>query len=143
MLVLMTDEPVSLSRAESPYSARSSFRGETSDSAGRPAEQRDSHIRFDRPELKRILNTYGRMVMAGEWRDYAIDFRDDVAIFSVFRSTSEIPLYSIEKRPKLKDRQGQYSVVAAGGQVLKRGHDLAGVLRVLDRKLLRPVAASY
>ena len=144
MLVLMTDEPVSLSRAESPYSARSSFRGETSDSAsGRPAEQRDSHIRFDRPELKRILNTYGRMVMAGEWRDYAIDFRDDVAIFSVFRSTSEIPLYSIEKRPKLKDRQGQYSVVAAGGQVLKRGHDLASVLRVLDRKLLRPVAASY
>jgi uncharacterized protein DUF2794 len=142
MLASMTDEPVSLSRAESPYSARSSFRGETSDGAsGRPTEQRDSHIRFDRPELKRILNTYGRMVMAGEWRDYAIDFRDDVAVFSVFRSTSEIPLYSIEKRPRLKDRQGQYSVIAAGGQVLKRGHDLAGVLRVLDRKLLKPVAA--
>jgi hypothetical protein len=81
--------------------------------------------------------------MAGEWRDYAIDFRADVAVFSVFRSTREMPLYSIEKRPRLKDRQGQYSVVAAGGQVLKRGHDLAGVLRVLDRKLLRPVAASY
>ena len=144
MLASMTDEPVALSRAESPYSARSSFRGENSDgAAGRPTEQRDSHIRFDRPELKRILNTYGRMVMAGEWRDYAIDFRDDVAVFSVFRSTSEMPLYSIEKRPKQKDRQGQYSVIAAGGQVLKRGHDLAGVLRVLDRKLLRPVAASY
>ena len=144
MLPSMTDEPVALSRAESPYSARSSFRGENSDgAAGRPGEQRDSHIRFDRPELKRILNTYGRMVMAGEWRDYAIDFRDDVAVFSVFRSTSEMPLYSIEKRPRLKDRQGQYSVIAAGGQVLKRGHDLAGVLRVLDRKLLRPVAAAY
>jgi hypothetical protein len=141
MLASMTDEPVSLSRAESPYSARSSFRGETSDGAsGRSTEQ---HIRFDRPELKRILNTYGRMVMAGEWRDYAIDFRDDVAVFSVFRSTSEMPLYSIEKRPRLKDRQGQYSVVAAGGQVLKRGHDLAGVLRVLDRKLLKAVAAPY
>ncbi len=144
MLASMTDEPVSLYRAELPYSARSSFRGETSDGiSSRPAEQRDPHIRFDRPELKRILNTYGRMVMAGEWRDYAIDFRDDVAVFSVFRSTSEMPLYSIEKRPKLKDRQGQYSVVAAGGQVLKRGHDLSGVLRVLDRKLLRPVAAPY
>jgi hypothetical protein len=66
-------------------------------------------------ELKRILNTYGRMVMAGEWRDYAIDFRPDAAVFSVFRRTAEIPLYSIEKRPRLKDRQGQYSVVAAGG----------------------------
>ena len=144
MLPSMTDEPVALSRAELPYSARSSFRGETSDGAlSWPAEQRDSHIRFDRPELKRILSTYGRMVMAGEWRDYAIDFRDDVAVFSVFRSTREMPLYSIEKRPRLKDRQGQYSVVAAGGQVLKRGHDLAGVLRVLDRKLLRPVAVSY
>jgi hypothetical protein len=99
-------------------------------------------IRFDRPELKRILTTYGRMVMAGEWRDYAIDFRDDVAVFSVFRRTSEMPLYSIEKRPKLKDRQGQYSVVAAGGQVLKRGHDLSTVLRVLDRKLLKAVAAE-
>jgi len=143
MLASMTDEPMALSRAEAPYSARSSFRGENSDAPGRPTEQRDSYIRFDRPELKRILNTYGRMVMAGEWRDYAIDFRDDVAVFSVFRSTSEIPLYSIEKRPKLKDRQGQYSVVAAGGQVLKRGHDLAGVLRVLDRKLLRSVAAPW
>jgi len=99
-------------------------------------------IRFDRPELKRILTTYGRMVMAGEWRDYAIDFRDDVAVFSVFRRASEMPLYSIEKRPKLKDRQGQYSVVAAGGQVLKRGHDLATVLRVLDRKLPNAVAAE-
>jgi len=82
------------------------------------------------------------MVMAGEWRDYAIDFRDEVAVFSVFRRTSEIPLYTVEKRPKLKDRQGQYSVVAAGGQVLKRGHDLSTVLRVLDRKLLKAVAAE-
>ena len=94
-------------------------------------------IRFDRIELKRILNTYGRMVVAGEWRDYAIDFRDDAAVFSVFRRAAEIPLYSIEKRPRLKDRQGQYSVVAAGGQVLGRGHDLTAVLRVLERKLLK------
>src|ERR1700704_1495158 len=133
MLGSMTDEPMALSRAELPYSARSSFRGETSDGTSSwPAEQRDSHIRFDRSELKRILNTYGRMVMAGEWRDYAIDFRADVAVFSVFRSTREMPLYSIEKRPKLKDRQGQYSVIAPGGQLLKRGHDLSTVLRVLE-----------
>src|SRR6266576_2191779 len=94
------------------------------------------------PLLGRNLNTYDRMVMAGEWRDYAIDFRDEAAVFSVFRSAAEIPLYSIEKRPKLKDRQGQYSVVAAGGQVLGRGHDLTSVLRVLERKLLRAVAAE-
>jgi hypothetical protein len=106
----------------------------------RSPEPREGRIRFDRTELKRILNTYGRMVMAGEWRDYAIDSRDDVAVFSVFRRASEMPLYSIEKRPKLKDRQGQYSVVAPGGQLLKRGHDLSTVLRVLERKLLKAVA---
>ncbi len=82
------------------------------------------------------------MVIAGEWRDYAIDFRDEVAVFSVFRRASEVPLYSIEKCPQLKDRQGQYAVVAAGGQVLKRGHDLAGVLRVLERKLMKAVEAE-
>src|SRR5258708_20385572 len=80
MLASMIDEPIALSRAELPYSARSSFRGEISDGTlNWPAEQRDSHIRFDRPELKRILNTYGRMVMAGAARDYAIDFPDDEA----------------------------------------------------------------
>jgi len=140
----MVDETIVLGRAEAPSTARTLYWGANAESAtNRTPETRDTRIRFDRLELKRILNTYGRMVMAGEWRDYAIDFRDDVAVFSVVRSTSEMPLYSIEKRPKQKDRQGQYSVIAAGGQVLKRGHDLAGVLRVLDRKLLRPVTASY
>jgi hypothetical protein len=143
MLGMMVDEPIVFGRAEGPHFARTSSWGTVSESG--PAhgpEARDTRIRFDRSELKRILNTYGRMVMAGEWRDYAIDFREEVAVFSVFRRSSEMPLYSIEKRPKLKDRQGQYCVVAAGGQVLKRGHDLATVLRVLDRKLLRAVAAE-
>ena len=139
----MADETIVLGRAEAPSAARTLSWGANTDSAvGRAAESRDVRIRFDRLELKRILNTYGRMVMAGEWRDYAIDFREDAAVFSVFRSAAEIPLYSIEKRPKLKDRQGQYSVVAAGGQVLGRGHDLTSVLRVLERKLLRAVAAE-
>jgi len=139
----MTDEPIVFGRAEAPHFARTASWGENPEKPQiRAPEARDIRVRFDRPELKRILTTYGRMVMAGEWRDYAIDFRDEVAVFSVFRRTSEIPLYSIEKRPKLKDRQGQYSVVAAGGQVLKRGHDLSTVLRVLDRKLLKAVAAE-
>jgi Protein of unknown function (DUF2794) len=143
MLPSMSDEPIVLNRAEAPRSARTSFWGTNPETGPvRASEQRDQRIRFDRPELKRILNTYGRMVMAGEWRDYAIDFRDEVAVFSVFRRASEMPLYSIEKRPRLKDRQGQYSVVAAGGQVLKRGHDLSAVLRVLERKLLKAVAAE-
>ena len=139
----MTDEPIVFGRAEEPHFARTASWGDKPDNPqARAQETRDTRVRFDRPELKRILSTYGRMVMAGEWRDYAIDFRDEVAVFSVFRRASEMPLYSIEKRPKLKDRQGQYSVVAAGGQVLKRGHDLATVLRVLDRKLLKAVAAE-
>lgn len=91
--------------------------------------------RFDRRELEQILWLYGRMVAAGEWRDYAIDFLKDRAIFSVFRRSSDVPIYSIVKDPKLARKQGAYSVVAAGGQVLKRGHELPRVLRVLDRTL--------
>lgn len=94
-------------------------------------------IHFDRRELDRILTTYGRMVAAGEWRDYALDFLSEAAIFSIFRRTSEMALFRIEKRPKLRNRQGQYAVIAAGGLVLKRGHDLAQVLKVFDKKLLK------
>ena len=90
---------------------------------------------FTRPELNQILKLYGRKVAAGEWRDYAIDFDRDKAVFSVFRRTSEVPLYRIEKHPKLALKQGAYSVVAATGHILKRGHDLARVLGALDRKL--------
>jgi hypothetical protein len=94
-------------------------------------------VTFDRHELNRILILYGRMVSAGEWRDYALDFLDEVAVFSIFRRTSEMPLFQIEKRPKLRAKQGQYSVVAAGGVILKRGHELAQVLKIFDRKLLK------
>lgn len=82
------------------------------------------------------------MVAAGEWRDYALDFLSECAVFSIFRRTSEAPLYTVEKRPKLKAKQGQYSVVAAGGHILKRGHELAQVLRVLEKKLIRALAAE-
>jgi hypothetical protein len=94
-------------------------------------------IVFDRPELNRILAVYGRMVAAGEWRDYALDFLEDVAVFSVFRHASEMPLFRIEKRPRLRAKQGQYSVMATGGLILKRGHELAQVLKVFDKKLIK------
>jgi hypothetical protein len=97
-------------------------------------------VRFDRAELNRILNIYGRMVAIGEWRDYAIDFLSDRAVFSAYRRTSEMPLYTIVKQPRLKARQGQYAVIAAGGHVLKRGHDLMQVLRVLERKLIKALS---
>ena len=87
---------------------------------------------FDRRELMAILNVYGRKVAEGEWRDYAIGMGTEVATFAIFRRTSEMPLYRIEKRPKLRNRQGMFAVIAAGGQVLKRGHELAQVLRVLE-----------
>lgn len=93
------------------------------------------HISFDRGELNQILRIYGRMVAAGEWRDYAIDHLKDKAVFSVFRRTAEMPLYRIEKDPSLARRQGAYAVIAAGGYVMKRGHDLRQVLTVLDKQL--------
>lgn len=85
------------------------------------------------------MSLYGRMVAAGEWRDYGISCLQEVAVFSIFRRTAENPLYRVEKRPKLRNRQGQYSVVGMDGQVLKRGHDLKAVLRGLERKLIRVV----
>ncbi len=98
-----------------------------------------TQVSFHRRELGVILSLYGRMVAAGEWRDYGISTLRDMAVFSVFRRTAEQPLYRIEKHPKLRNRQGQYAVVGMDGQVLKRGHDLKTVLRVLERKLIRVV----
>jgi hypothetical protein len=90
-------------------------------------------VTFDRRELNRILSLYGRMVAAGEWRDYAIDFLKDRAVFSVFRRSSEVPIYRIEKNPKLARKQGAYSVVSATGLIMRRGPELDRVLRVLDK----------
>lgn len=101
----------------------------------RPPEQ----VAFHRTELSVILSLYGRMVAAGEWRDYGISCLREVAVFSVFRRTAEIPLYRIEKRPKLRAKQGMYAVVGPGGLILRRGHDLKSVMRVLERKLIRAV----
>lgn len=96
-------------------------------------------VAFHRTELGVILSLYGRFVAAGEWRDYGISSLRDVAVFSVFRRTAEHPLYRIEKRPALRGKQGQYAVVGMDGQILKRGADLARVLSVLERKLIRAV----
>ena len=119
----MSEEPIVRLRAAGPAVWMNSWG---------PAE-----VRFDRAELNKILSIYGRMVSAGEWRDYAIDFLEDRAVFSIFRNASEMPLYQVEKRPKLRSRQGQYAVVATTGHIVKRGHDLVQVLRVLESKLLK------
>ncbi|WP_062762459.1 DUF2794 domain-containing protein [Falsirhodobacter sp. alg1] len=94
-------------------------------------------VHFDRKELGTILSVYGRMVAMGEWRDYGISALRELAVFSIFRRTAETPLYRIEKRPRLRNRQGMYSVVAMDGQILRRGHDLAQVLRVLEKRAIR------
>jgi hypothetical protein len=129
----MTEEPIVLLRADGPAARNVSWGGQA---------QQSGQVRFDRAELNRILSIYGRMVAAGEWRDYAIDFLDDRAVFSIYRRTSEMPLYRVEKDPRLRGRQGQYSVVDAAGHVLKRGHELVQVLRVLERKLIKVLAAQ-
>ena len=106
-----------------------------------PVSQRlpPENVAFHRTELSVILGLYGRMVAAGEWRDYGISSLREIAVFSVFRRTAENPLYRIEKRPKLRMKQGMYAVIGIDGQVLKRGADLKSVLRVLERKLIRAV----
>ena len=100
-----------------------------------PSAATQPRVTFDRRELNRILGLYGRKVAAGEWRDYAIDFLRDRAVFSVFRRASEVPLYRIEKNPKLARRQGAYTIVSSTGLIVRRGHELDRVLRVLDKSL--------
>ncbi len=102
-----------------------------------PPPRQKPFVNFDRRELNTILNLYGRKVAAGEWRDYAIDFLKERALFSIYKRTSERPLYVIEKNPKLRNRQGQYMVTSQEGRVLKRGHELDTVLRVLELAVVR------
>ena len=92
-------------------------------------------VTFSRREISRILDLYGRKVAAGEWRDYAIEFLKDRAVFCVFRRSSEVPLYRIEKNPKLERRQGAYSVISQTGLIVRRGRELDRVLRAIDRSL--------
>ena len=105
-----------------------------------PPPSRPGQVGFERAELQRILDLYGRMVAAGEWRDYAMDFGREAAVFSAFRRTAERPEIRLEKRPALRNRQGIWALVGEGGATLKRGHDLCNVLAPLERRLLKLVA---
>ncbi len=98
-----------------------------------------TQIGFERVELTRILDLYGRMVAAGHWRDYAIELGQDAAIFAAFRRTAERPEFRIEKRPALRGKQGMWTLFGEAGQILKRGHELVNVLSPLERKLLKVV----
>lgn len=131
----MAEEPITFLRAGDRPAARTEYWGEETG-------PRHREVRFDRRELAQILRVYGRLVAAGEWRDYAIDFLSDRAVFSAYRRASENPHHTIEKHPALKGRQGQYAVFAASGHILKRGRDLSQVLRVFDRKLLKALAGA-
>lgn len=121
-------EPIVLSPPVQGHSSRSV-------SHAAPGRSSAAPIVFSRQELTQILDLYGRKVATGEWRDYAIDLGSEKAVFSVYRRTSECPLYRIEKCPRLARRQGAYSVVAATGLILKRGGELARVLEILDRRV--------
>ena len=116
-------EPISLSR-----------RGATPVQTAAPAAA-PLKVTFDRRELDRILDLYGRMVAQGEWRDYAIDFQRDKAVFAIYRRSMDVPLYRIEKDPRLARRQGMYAIVSQTGLILKRGHELPRVLAVLEKPL--------
>ena len=98
-----------------------------------------NQVGFERFELSKILDLYGRMVAAGEWRDYAMDFTRDVAVFAAFKRTAEVPQVRLEKRPALRTRQGMWTLFGEHGQVLKRGHELANVLAPVERRLVKAV----
>jgi hypothetical protein len=100
---------------------------------------RSGQVGFDRSELQRILDLYGRMVAAGQWRDYAMDFTRDVAVFAAFRRAAERPQARVEKRPSLRNKQGMWTLFGEHGQVMKRGHELAGVLAPVERRLLKAI----
>jgi hypothetical protein len=106
-----------------------------------PAAGAEGQVGFDRFELNRIVDLYGRMVAAGLWKDYAIEFRPDAASFWAFRRAAERPEYRIEKRPALRGRQGQWALIGEAGQLLKRGHELGPILAPLERRLLKLVGS--
>ena len=121
-------EPIAFRRPQTTASDGPPWQGTSPPRSSSPAV-----VAFNRQELNQILHVYGRRVAAGEWRDYAIDMGRDSAVFSIFRRTSEVPIYRVEKSPKLARKQGVYSVITATGLILKRGHDLLRVLTVLDK----------
>lgn len=104
-----------------------------------PSASRPLQVGFERLELTRILDLYGRMVAAGKWRDYAIDLGRDAAVFSAYRRAAERPEYRIEKRPDLRNKQGMWALIGEGGAVLKRGTELGPVLAPVERKLMKLV----
>ncbi len=104
-----------------------------------PGGRAPQQVGFDRTELAKILDLYGRMVAAGEWRDYAMDFTKECAVFAAFRRAAEFPQMRVEKRPSLRNRQGMWALFGEQGQVLKRGHELAGVLAPVERRLVKAV----
>ncbi len=122
-------EPIAFRRPQSTVSDGPPWQGISSP----PRSSSHTVVAFNRQELNQILHVYGRRVAAGEWRDYAIDMGRESAVFSIFRRTSEVPIYRVEKTPKLARKQGAYSVITATGLILKRGHDLLRVLTVFDK----------
>ena len=118
-----------------PPGAGSGLAGQVVPFPARAADQ----VGFERAELQRILDLYGRMVAAGEWRDYAMDFDRHAATFAAFRRTAEKPQARVEKRPALRGKQGMWTLFGEHGQVLKRGHDLANVLAPMERRLMKAV----
>jgi hypothetical protein len=135
----MTKEAPMESGETEPSALRAPRRAERDGAPRQAGELRPpataSEVTFSRRELDRILSLYGRKVAAGEWRDYAIDFMKDRAVFSVFRRATEFPIYRIEKNPRLERRQGAYSVISATGHILRRGRELDRVLGALDRSV--------
>jgi hypothetical protein len=98
-----------------------------------------TQVGFERAELSRIMDLYGRMVSAGQWKDYAIEFRGDAASFWAFRRTAERPEFKVEKRPALRNKQGMWALIGENGVVLKRGHELGPVLAPIERRLMKVV----
>ena len=132
----MTDQPdLPRGEARSERQQTSNVVVHLQDYRSSSGNQEQLPVTFHRRELDLILRVYGRMVGEGEWRDYAMDHLREKAVFSVFKRSGEMPLFRIEKNPKLAAKQGAYSVINTNGMILKRGHDLQQVLKVFDKML--------
>ena len=86
---------------------------------------------FTRSELSQMLSVYSRRVADGEWRDYAIDNRDGMAVFSIFRRTHERPLFAIVKQST--EPLAEYALFA-GPEQLDTGCSLSDLLVALESR---------
>jgi Ni,Fe-hydrogenase maturation factor len=86
----------------------------------------------------KLMNVYSRQVASGAWKDYAIDHLDGMAMFSIFRSTHETPLFTVIKLGSEHKNAGQY-IALHSGERIKQSSELANVLESVEKRARKVV----